>query len=95
MTQPTDDVGQSKDSAAERSLQATRAWTGLTVILLGDLAITLAAIWGVNSTGNAQTVAILASAFTAVSTMTTAYFGIRGITNTAQSSIDAAPSSQP
>ncbi|MEU4039758.1 hypothetical protein [Streptomyces collinus] len=39
MTQPTDEAGKRRDGADERSLQITRAWTGLSVILLGDLAI--------------------------------------------------------
>lgn len=72
-------------------VQRTRAWTGLWVIAIGDVAIVLAAIWGivktsdVSSSGASPTVAILASAFTAVGTMTTAYFGIRSATNTAHS----------
>jgi hypothetical protein len=72
-------------------VQRTRAWTGLWVILVGDVAIVLAAIWGivktsdVSSSGASSTVAILASAFTAIGTMTTAYFGIRSATNTAHS----------
>jgi hypothetical protein len=41
----------------------------------------------------AQLVAILTAAFTAVSTMTTAYFGIRAVTNTAQSAVNAAQAS--
>ncbi|MEX2980699.1 hypothetical protein [Streptomyces sp. C36] len=71
-------------NASDVGLQKTRAWAGLVVVVLGDAAITLAAIWGVHSADGAATTAILTSAFTAVSTMTTAYFGIRAATNTAQ-----------
>lgn len=103
MTQPTDgagrnkeiDAGQNRAIAADRRLQTTRAWAGLLVILLGDLAITLAAIWGVTSADKTQAVAILTSAFTAVSAMTTAYFGIRAVTNTAQASMEAVAPPQP
>ncbi len=71
-------------NASDVGLQKTRAWAGLLVVVLGDAAITIAAIWGVAGAGSAPTAAVLTSAFTAVSTMTTAYFGIRAATNTAQ-----------
>jgi hypothetical protein len=70
-----------------------RAWTGLTALVAGDVAIALAAILGIThfaSGGPAdsqilpQVVAILSTAFTAIGTMTTAYFGIKSISNTAQ-----------
>lgn len=74
---------------SENSVQRTRAWTGLWVVVGGDVAIAVAAIlglWKTSGSGtNAQMVAILASAFTAISTMTTAYFGIKTMSNTAQS----------
>src|SRR5215469_239396 len=61
----------------------TRAWTGLYVVIFGDVAIAVAAIYGVvrlgsttGSTNGPLVVSILTSAFTAVGTMTTAYFGI-------------------
>jgi hypothetical protein len=56
------------------------------VVIGGDVVIGAGAgvaIWKV--TGTANVIAILSSAFTAVSTMTTAYFGIRTMSNTAQS----------
>ncbi|MFI9310815.1 hypothetical protein [Streptomyces triculaminicus] len=76
-------------NASDVGLQKTRAWAGLAVVVLGDAAITLAAIWGVHSADGAAATAILTSAFTAVSTMTTAYFGIRAATNTAQAHTQA------
>ncbi|MFI5972889.1 hypothetical protein [Streptomyces sp. NPDC051452] len=95
MAEPTGDMGQNKAIVADRSLQTTRAWAGFLVILLGDVTITVAAIWGVTSADKTQAVAILTSAFTAVSAMTTAYFGIRAATNTAQSSMETATPPQP
>jgi hypothetical protein len=56
------------------------------VVFGGDVVIAAGAgvaIWKVSGTANV--IAILSSAFTAVSTMTTAYFGIRTMSNTAQS----------
>jgi hypothetical protein len=56
------------------------------VVIGGDVVIAAGAgvaIWRVSGTPNI--IAILSSAFTAVSTMTTAYFGIRTMSNTAQS----------
>jgi len=59
------------------------------VVAAGDVTIVLAAIWGVikisgSGTSGSTIVAILTSAFTAIGTMTTAYFGIRSTANTAQ-----------
>jgi len=76
----------------EQDVDHTRAWTGLWVVVCGDVAIALAAILGVlkissGGTNVGSTVSILTSAFTAVGTMTTAYFGIRAISNTAQHSM--------
>lgn len=71
------------------SVQRTRAWSGFWVVFFGDLAIAAAAfvaVWKLgNSSGNSPVVAILTSAFTAIATMTTAYFGIKTMSNTAQS----------
>jgi hypothetical protein len=77
-------------------VEQTRAITGLMAVLLSDAAIAIAAIVGIvfvaKSTGGhasgqtsfaPQIVAILSSAFTAVGTLTTAYFGIKGIANVA------------
>jgi hypothetical protein len=82
---PTDDA-----------VQKTRAWTGLLVVAVGDVAIVVAAIVGIahvsGGTAHASSVvAILSSGFTAVGTMTTAYFGIRAASNTAQSSMKKTP----
>jgi len=65
------------------------------VVAFGDLAIAAAAVVVVIRFGTAndhitEVVAVLTSAFTAISTMTTAYFGIRAATNTAQSAVTGA-----
>jgi hypothetical protein len=74
---------------SDNAVQRTRAWTGLWVVVGGDVAIAAAAVFGIWKTaGNASSspmVAILTSAFTAIGTMTTAYFGIKTMSNTAQS----------
>jgi type IV secretory pathway VirB10-like protein len=70
------------------NVQQTRAWVGLSGVFVGAAAITGVTLWGLtkaNSTNASSVVAILSSAFTAIATMITAYFGIRGVTNTAQS----------
>lgn len=97
MTDPLDPTVQSEEPTVPLDLQKARTKAGLLVIICGDLAITLAAIVGVIFAGGAQAAAVLTSAFTAVSTMTTAYFGIRAVSNTAtaQSSRGATPSSPP
>lgn len=73
----------------DNSVERTRAWTGLWVVVGGDVAIAAAAIlalWKTSgSTNNTSEIAILTSAFTAISTMTTAYFGIKTQAHTAQS----------
>lgn len=71
------------------TVDKTRSITGLLAVVGGDVAIAVAAILGLlhissSSTQSAQFVAILTSAFTAIGTMTTAYFGIKSMSNTAQ-----------
>jgi hypothetical protein len=83
-----------KFNPTENAVQRTRAWTGLLVVVLGDVFIAAAAGVGVFRTGStdrSQVVAILTSAFTAIGTMTAAYFGIRAATNTAQSAVARQP----
>jgi predicted tellurium resistance membrane protein TerC len=85
--------GSTSTDPADGSVLKVRAWTGLLVVIFGDVAIALAAILAVvhvTSSGNngALIVSIASSAFTAIGTMTTAYFGIRSMSNTAQTSIN-------
>jgi hypothetical protein len=83
----------------------TRAVSGLLAVVIGDTTIALAAILGIahfpptgaqGAENLALFAAILSSAFTAIGTMTTAYFGIKSISNTAQAlSAAAAPAATP
>jgi hypothetical protein len=75
-------------------VQQTRAWAGMLVVFVGAAAIAGVTLWGLtkaNSTNTSSIVAILSSAFTAIATMITAYFGIRAVTNTAQSAVGDTP----
>ena len=86
----------SRSPRGEFDVDYTRAWTGLWVVVFGDVGIALAAIFGVihvaSKGGNGSLiVSILTSAFTAIGTMTTAYFGIRASSNTAEKSIKKLP----
>jgi hypothetical protein len=80
----------------ENKVQVTRAWTGLMAVVIGDLAVALAAIGGLiitgsSAAGSGPVVSILSSAFTTIGTLTTAYFGIRAATNTAQTIASRGP----
>jgi hypothetical protein len=77
---------------SDAGVEKVRSWTGLAAVIAGDTAIAVAAILGIThfaTSGTAssqilpQVVAILSSAFTAIGTMTTAYFGIKSMANTA------------
>lgn len=88
--------GKTEPAPTDDEVQKVRAWTGLLVVAVGDVVIVIAAIVGIahvstNGTHASSIVAILSSGFTAVATMTTAYFGIRAASNTAQSSMKKAP----
>jgi len=83
-------VKKARDS--ENSVERVRA-AGLAAVVAGDAAIAIAAIVGIihfagsgsSSQALPQVVAILSGAFTAIGTMTTAYFGIKAMSNTAKS----------
>src|SRR5262245_22409807 len=73
---------------SDTGVEKVRAWSGLIAVVAGDLAIAVAAVLGIthfttsgtsSSQAVPQIVAILSGAFTAISTMTTAYFGIKAI----------------
>ncbi len=85
-----------KDNPTENSVQLARSRAGVIVVVAGDVVIALAAFLGINkfasgAAAGAVMAAILASAFTAISTMTTAYFGIKTMSNTAQSFANKMP----
>ena len=73
-------------------VEQVRALAGLIAVMAGDAAIAAAAIVGIihfaasgtSSQVLPQIVAILSGAFTAIGTMTTAYFGIKAMSNTAK-----------
>src|SRR5215510_1635600 len=81
------------------SVQVTRSWTGFLVVLVGAAAITGVTLWGLvkanDSSNPSAIVSILSSAFTAIATTITAYFGIKAVTNTAQSAVDNPPGAGP
>ena len=78
---------------SDAGVERVRALAGLLAVIAGDAAIAVAAIVGIihfagSGSGNQalpQVVAILSGAFTAIGTMTTAYFGIKAMSNTAKS----------
>ncbi len=79
-----------KDNPTENTVQLARSRAGVIVVVAGDVVIALAAFIGISKftsggAANTSMVAILTSGFTAISTMTTAYFGIKTMSNTAQS----------
>ncbi|MEU9454600.1 hypothetical protein [Streptomyces sp. NPDC048277] len=68
-------------------LEKTRARYGLLAVVISNVAITGVAIFGVWRLDGDKSVIIgvLSAAFTAVSSMTTAYLGIKAVSNTAKS----------
>ncbi|MER6126382.1 hypothetical protein ABT173_27950 [Streptomyces sp. NPDC001795] len=68
-------------------LEKDRARYGLLAVIISNLAIAGVAIFGVWRLGGDKSVmvGVLTAAFTAVSSMTTAYLGIKAVSNTAKS----------
>ncbi|MFI8520818.1 hypothetical protein ACIGEZ_23770 [Streptomyces sp. NPDC085481] len=69
------------------SRERVRSLAGLLAVLVSDTAIVMVTIWGVDKLGGLkapEAIALVTGAFTAVSTMTTAYLGIKAVSNTAQ-----------
>ncbi len=89
-------VGGGNDGAANvgggnvtEKVELTRARTGLLAVVTGDVVIVGASIFGLwklsgHTAYGSEMVSILTAAFTAVGTLTTAYFGIKSMANTAQ-----------
>ncbi|MBL1083413.1 hypothetical protein JK359_15730 [Streptomyces actinomycinicus] len=71
----------------DTDLEKDRARYGLLAVVISNLAIAGVAIFGVWQLhgDKAVIVGILTAAFTAVSSMTTAYLGIKAVSNTARS----------
>ncbi|WP_055532819.1 hypothetical protein [Streptomyces graminilatus] len=82
-------TGRSKAAARQDhdALETSRARYGLLAVITSNVAIACVAIFGVWRLhgDSAVVVGILTAAFTAVSTMTTAYLGIKAVSNTAKS----------
>ncbi|MFB7507891.1 hypothetical protein [Streptomyces broussonetiae] len=72
---------------AGTQLEKTRARYGLLAVVVSNLAIVVVAVVGVWRLDGDKSVivGILTAAFTAMSSMTTAYLGIKAISNTAKS----------
>ena len=68
-------------------LEKDRARYGLLAVVVSNLAIAGVAVFGVwRLNGNESVIiGVLTAAFTAVSSMTTAYLGIKAVSNTAKS----------
>lgn len=94
MTTPSTPIGPADHADVgknEKDIERTRSITGLLAVVTGDVAIAVAAIIALyevttNKASSSAVVSILTSAFTAIGTMTTAYFGIKAASNTAQTS---------
>ncbi|MFI1367307.1 hypothetical protein [Streptomyces griseochromogenes] len=71
----------------EAELEKVRARYGLLAVVISNLAIAAVAIIGVWRLHGDKSVivGVLTAAFTAVSSMTTAYLGIKAVSNTAKS----------
>ncbi|MER6384117.1 hypothetical protein ACWDBD_40680 [Streptomyces sp. NPDC001118] len=71
----------------DSALEKTQARYGLLALIISNLAIAAVAIFGVWQLDGDKSVivGILTAAFTAVSSMTTAYMGIKAVSNTAKS----------
>ncbi|MEU9340750.1 hypothetical protein AB0D74_05975 [Streptomyces sp. NPDC048278] len=80
-------------------LEKDRARYGLLAVVVSNLAIAGVAVFGVwRLNGNESVIiGVLTAAFTAVSSMTTAYLGIKAVSNTAKSmaAASAAPPAAP
>ncbi|RPE42678.1 hypothetical protein EDD90_5828 [Streptomyces sp. Ag109_O5-1] len=81
MSEDQDRVGE------DIQLEKTRARYGLLAVVVSNLAIAGVAAFGVWRLGGDRSVivGVLTAAFTAVSSMTTAYLGIKAVSNTAKS----------
>jgi hypothetical protein len=84
----------------QADVEKRRARMGLFAVLASDVAIAVAAILGVviirnDSASSTAVVSVLSSAFTAIGTLTTAYFGIKASANTAKNSIANQQDSSP
>ncbi|MEU9242798.1 hypothetical protein [Streptomyces shenzhenensis] len=81
----------------DMQLEKERARYGLLAVVVSNLAIAAVAVFGVwRLNGNESVIiGVLTAAFTAVSSMTTAYLGIKAVSNTAKSMAAASSATPP
>ncbi|MFF7986572.1 hypothetical protein ACFZDK_47085 [Streptomyces sp. NPDC007901] len=81
----------------DMQLEKSRARYGLLAVVISNLAIAAVAVFGVWRLDGDKSVIIgvLSAAFTAVSSMTTAYLGIKAVSNTAKSIAASTTSAAP
>ena len=81
------DQGEARTKQDHDALEGSRALYGLLAVVVSSIAISGVAIFGVWRLhgDSAVIVGVLTAAFTAVSTMTTAYLSIKAVSNTAKS----------
>lgn len=79
--------GNQAKAMGDVELEKDRARYGLLAVIISNLAIAGVAVFGVWRLGGDKSVivGVLTAAFTAVSSMTTAYLGIKAVSNTARS----------
>ncbi|MFJ9344991.1 hypothetical protein [Streptomyces sp. NPDC101237] len=85
----------SRDQDVE--LEKVRARYGLLAVVISNLAIAAVAVFGVwrLSGDTSVIIGVLTAAFTAVSSMTTAYLGIKAVSNTAKAIAASAANAAP
>ncbi|GAA2919379.1 hypothetical protein GCM10011428_39570 [Streptomyces violaceus] len=77
---------------SERAIELVRSKTGFLAVVAGDLVVIGVAVLGAYKASDAnQIVAVLTSSATAVTAITTSFFGIRAASNTAQKAIAHSP----
>ncbi|MFD7509186.1 hypothetical protein ACFV5N_07540 [Streptomyces sp. NPDC059853] len=74
----------------EFSTDNLRTIAGVAAVIVGDAVIGAVALVAVFHTDGQAQAAFLASAFTAITGITTAYFGIKAVSNTAQRGLERA-----
>ncbi|WP_329292434.1 hypothetical protein [Streptomyces pseudovenezuelae] len=79
-----------KSKGGDALTEQIRSIAGMFVVVTVVAALLTVAAWGVwrSGGGTDKTVTVLTSAFTAATSITTAYFGIRAVSNTARHAIN-------
>ena len=92
-------IGERPSDGWQHQVEVSRARMGMFAVLVSDAAIAVAAILGIYalpsssvSPNTTEITSILTTAIATIGTMTTAYFGIKSIANTAQESLHSSSS---